>query len=113
MWIDKDIQDKEDELMNAGFLLSALAIISALTTLTVEGIKKILDEKKKEYSSNVLAVIVSFALTIIGSALYMIYNTMPITPQAIVTIICLVFLSFLAATVGYDKIKQLLEQIGK
>ena len=99
--------------MNSGFLISALAIISALTTLTVEGIKKLLDEKQKTYSSNVLAVIVSLVLTIIGSALYLIYFNMVVTPQIIVIIICLVFLSFLSATVGYDKIKQLLEQLKK
>jgi len=98
--------------MNAGFLLSTLALISALTTLTVEGLKKLLDEKHIQYSSNVLAVIVSFAITIIGSLLYMIYYGLSVTPQAIVLIICLVFLSFLTATVGYDKIKQLIEQIG-
>lgn len=99
--------------MNSGLLLSALAVISALTTLTVEGIKKILDEKQKTYSSNILAVIVAFTLTFIGSVLYMIYFSIPISPQAIVVIICLVFLSFLVATVGYDKVKQLLEQIAK
>ena len=31
--------------MNNGFLLSALALISVLTSLTVEAIKKILNEK--------------------------------------------------------------------
>ena len=99
--------------MNSGLLLSALAGISALTTLTVEGIKKILDEKQVTYSSNILAVIVAFALTVIGSVLYMIYFSVPVSPQAIVVIICLVFLSFLTATVGYDKVKQIFEQLSK
>lgn len=99
--------------MNSGLLLGALAIISALTTLTVEGIKKLLDEKGKTYSSNVLAVIVSLVITLIGSILYIIYFAIPVTAQVIVVIICLVFLSFLTATVGYDKIKQLFEQLSK
>ena len=97
--------------MSNGFLLSALALISALTTLTVEGIKKLLDEKGKKYSSNILAVIVSLMLTLISSVLYIVYFSIAVTPQVIVLIICLVFLSFLVATVGYDKIKQLLEQL--
>lgn len=97
--------------MNNGFLLSVLALISALTTLTVEGIKKLLDEKGKKYSSNILAVIVSLTLTLISSVLYIVYFSIAVTPQVIVLIICLVFLSFLVATVGYDKIKQLLEQL--
>lgn len=99
--------------MNNGFLLGAVALISGLTTLTVEGLKKLLDEKGKEYSSNMLAVVVAFVLTVIGSVLYIIYFSIPVTPQVVVIIICLVFLSFLAATIGYDKIKQLLSQMKK
>ena len=98
--------------MNSGFLISVLAIISVLTSLSVEGIKKILDEQGKQYSSNILAIEVSTGITLIGSVMYIIYKSVPITPQIIVTIIALVFLSFLCATVGYDKIKQLLQQIG-
>lgn len=98
--------------MNSGFLISVLAIISVLTSLSVEGIKKILDEQGKQYSSNILAIEVSTGITMIGSVMYIIYKSVPITPQVVVTIIALVFLSFLCATVGYDKIKQLLQQIG-
>ena len=99
--------------MSSGFLLSVLAGISALTTLTVEGIKKILDEKQVHYSSNSLAIIVSFVLTFVGSVLYIIYFNVPVTAQIVVIVICLIFLSFLIATVGYDKVKQLIEQISK
>ena len=98
--------------MNSGFLMSALAAISVLTSLFVEGIKKLLDERQKKYSANVLAVIVAFSVTVIGSFLYIVWNSVVITPQVIVTIIALIFLSFLIATVGYDKVKQLIQQIG-
>lgn len=99
--------------MNSGFLLSVLAGISALTTLTVEAIKKILDEQGKPYSSNMLAVCTSFAITVLGSIMYLLYYSIPFTVQVAVVLVCLVFLSFLIATVGYDKVKQLLEQVGK
>ena len=98
--------------MNSQFLLSALAIISVLTTLTVEGIKKILDEKKKEYSSNLLAVIVSAILTFAMSIGYVLYFGIPWTIQVVITMIALIFLSFLVSTTNYDKIIQLLKQIG-
>lgn len=97
--------------MNNGVLLSVLALISALTTLTVEGIKKLLDEKHIAYSANVLAVVVAFCLTLIGSILYVVYFNIAITAQVVVVIVCLIFLSFLTSTVGYDKIKQLIEQL--
>ena len=35
--------------MKTGFLIAALAVASALTSLTVEGIKKLLDEQGKAY----------------------------------------------------------------
>ena len=99
--------------MNNGFLLSALALISALTSLTVEAIKKILNEKKVEYSSNLLAVIVSTILTVALCVGYTLYFGEPFTIQKVIVMIALVFLSFLSATVGFDKIKQLFEQMGR
>jgi len=99
------------ENMKSQFLLSALAVISVLTTLTVEGIKKILDERHKEYSSNLLAVIVSAVITFVGSVGYVLYNGIPWTIQTVIVMLVLIFLSFLSATVSYDKVKQLLEQM--
>jgi Na+-transporting NADH:ubiquinone oxidoreductase subunit NqrE len=95
--------------MNNGFLISALAIISALTTLTVEGLKKLIGEKIKSY--NLLAVIVAVVLTIALSAGYLIYTATAITPQIIIEVLALVFLAFLSATTSFDKVKQLIEQL--
>ena len=99
--------------MNNGFLPSALALISVLTSLTVEAIKKILNEKKVEYSSNLLAVIVSTILTVALCVGYTLYFGEPFTIQKVIIMIALVFLSFLSATVSFDKVKQALQQIGK
>lgn len=99
--------------MNNGFLLSALALISVLTSLTVEAIKKILNEKKVEYSSNLLAVIVSTILTVALCVGYALYFGEPFTIQKVIIMIALTFLSFLSATVSFDKVKQALQQIGK
>lgn len=93
----------------SGLLISALAVISALTSLTVEAIKKI---SKKELDGNILAVVSALIITIIGSVLYIVYNSLSVTPQVIVIVIALAYLSFLSASCGYDKIKRLLEQIG-
>ncbi len=95
--------------MSSGFIISALAIISGLTSLTVEAIKKILGDRK--YSSNLLAAIVAVILTVAVSAGYLVYFSIPLTPQIVVIIIALVFLAFLASTVGYDKVVQLFKQI--
>jgi len=97
--------------MDFEYLFVALGIISVITSLGVEGVKKILDEKQVKYSSNILAVIVSVVITVAASICYVIYMNISITPQVIVEIIVLAFLSFLMATVGYDKITQMISQL--
>lgn len=98
--------------MDDGFLLSVLAIISVLTSLTVEALKKIFNEKEITYSSNLLAVIVSTILTVAMCVGYTLYFGQAFTIQRVIIMVALVFLSFLSATVGFDKIKQLFEQLG-
>lgn len=97
--------------MSITFLTTALLIVSLVTNLTVEGIKKLLDESGKQYSSNLLAVIVSVVLACAVSAGYMILNGVPFDAKIGVQIIALIYLSFLVATNGYDKIIQMLIQI--
>ena len=99
--------------MNTGTILTALALVSALTTLTVEGIKKILDENKVEYKSNMLAGIVAIVLSCGAVMADMLYFGKSFTVQTAVTLVCFAFLSWLCSMVGFDKIKQLLEQMGK
>lgn len=90
--------------MDIAFLISALAVISATVVLTVEAIKKIMDSIKKQYNSTVLAVIVSFVISVACSIGYIVYNSIQINAQVIVIIVAVIFLSFLCATVGYDKV---------
>ena len=99
--------------MSGEFLLKALALISGLTTLTVEAIKKLLNDKQVQYSSNLLAAIVAVILTLCVSVAYVLYFAVPLSIQVIISVIALIYLSFLCATIGFDKIKQLIEQIGR
>ena len=97
--------------MDWSFLFIALGAISVVTSLTVEGVKKIFDERQIKYSANILAVIVSITLTIVGSICYVIYTETPITAQVIIEMIVLAFLSFLMATTSYDKLIQAIKQL--
>lgn len=98
--------------MSSGLLITALTLISVLTSLTVEALKKILDEKEINYSSNLLAMIVSIVLTLAICIGYVLYWGVPVTIQNVVVMVALVFLSFLSSTVGFDKVKQMLDQLG-
>ena len=99
--------------MNSSFLMIALVAISVFTSLTVEGVKKILDEMGKKYSANILAAIVAVVLTVAASAGYIVYTGTVLTPRVGVEVVALTFLAFLVATVGYDKVVQAIWQLKK
>lgn len=58
-----------------------------------------------------LAVIVSAILSVAVTVGYLVYTATPFTPQIAVLGIALIFLSFLCATNGYDKIKEIINQV--
>ena len=91
-------------------LLTALAFVSALSTLTTEGIKKILIENKIEYRPNLLAGLVAVILSCGSVLAYMLYYGQPFTVQMGVVLVTFSFLSWLVSMTSYDKVKQLLEQ---
>ena len=94
--------------MPISFLTTALMIVAVITNLTVEGIKKLLNETSIKYSSNVLAaVIIAGAVCVI----YLIMNDTVFTLKIGVEIVVLMYLGFLISTVGYDKVIQMLKQI--
>lgn len=101
--------------MPISFLTTALLIVSVITNLTVEGIKKLLDGTKVKYSSNVLAAILSVLIACAVSVIYLIMTdtvfTMKIGVEIVVLIVVLMYLGFLISTVGYDKVIQMLKQI--
>lgn len=90
--------------MDKTVIVSALAGLSVLTTLTVEGIKKILNSKEIKYNADVLAAVTAVILTVVVSIGYIIIKSIAVTPQTIVTVIAMAFLSFLCSTVGFDKV---------
>lgn len=97
--------------MDLTFFMGAILAVSLITSLTVEAIKKLLDETTVNYSSNVLAAIVAVLIAVAVSVMYMIMQDITFSAKIVVQIIALTYLSFLCATVGYDKVKQMIEQI--
>lgn len=97
--------------MTISFMTSALIAVSLLTNLTVEGIKKLLDESNVKYSSNVLAAIFSTILSGAVCAVYLIMNDVAFSVKIGVEIAVIMYLGFLISTVGYDKVVQMLKQL--
>lgn len=94
------------------FLLG-LMLISVLTGLATEAVKAVLTEYGKTYRANTLAGVISVILSLgIGSA-YIVLNNTQFTVQMLVCLIALIFMSWLCAMVGYDKVIQAISQFKK
>lgn len=97
--------------MSIEFLCFALIAVAILTNLTVQGIKIVLDKKNANYSANVMAAIVSVVISAAVSAGYLIWTETAINGKIAVELIALMYLSFLVATNGYDKVIQAIKQL--
>ena len=96
--------------MTLEIMCSLLVAISLLTNVCTEAVK-LWNLNIKYY--NLIAAIFSLINTILVSYGYFIYSGMTFEFKLIHYVIVLAYLSFLASTVGYDKIIQLLRQLGK
>lgn len=91
-------------MMNFETFLVGLMVVSTLTSLVTEAIKNILKEHNKTYHANTLAGIVSAVLSIGVGVGFVFFTEASFTAQMIICIIALVFMSWLCAMVGYDKV---------
>lgn len=97
--------------MDISFLTTSLLIVTIITNLTVEGIKKTLKGTKIKVSSDILAAIISILAACAISVIHLIMTDTVFTMKIGVEIIVLMYLGFLVSTVGYDKVFQMLKQI--
>lgn len=96
--------------MTFEIFLLGLLVVSVLTGLFTEAIKKWLQERDKKYYPNALAGYVAVGLSIAIGAAYIIVTGAAINAQMAVYLIALVLLSWLCAMVGYDKVIQAISQ---
>ncbi|MCD8150619.1 MAG: aminopeptidase [Clostridiales bacterium] len=99
--------------MSIEMVLFALLIVSTLVGLATEALKKVLDEYGCSYHSNTLAGAVSLVLSVVVGVAYMIITDTAFNAHMAVYLIALVFLSWLSAMLGYDKVIQTISQIRK
>ena len=88
-------------------LLSAFSVLSGLVT---EGIKKLINDKAN-MSYNIIALVVSLVIGGVGCAIYYQLNTIPFDINNVIYMILMGLASGLCSMVGYDKLKQCIEQI--
>lgn len=87
-----------------------LLITSTLTALVTEAVKNVLTEYNKTYRANTLAGIVAVILSAAICIGYVIISGCGFTSQIMVCLVAQMFMSWLCAMVGYDKVVQAISQ---
>lgn len=91
------------------FMLGLL-VTSVLTGLVTEAIKKVLAEHDVSYRANTLAGLVALMLSAAICIGYVVMTGIAFTSQIVVCFVAQVFMSWLCAMVGYDKVVQAISQ---
>ena len=94
------------------FLLG-LMIVSTLTALLTEALKKVFQEMKVSYYPNALAGYSTVSISIAVGVAYIVLTNARLNAEMIVYLVALIFLSWLSAMVGYDKVIQAIAQFRK
>lgn len=98
--------------MTVTVFLIVLTVCAAATSLLTEGIKKLLDGIGKTYASNILVLAVSVIVGCGATALYYVNYGVPFTALNSVYLALMGVANWLGATLGYDKVRQTIAQIG-
>lgn len=98
--------------MTVTAFLIILAACAAITSLLTEGIKKFLDEQMVTYASNVLVLIIAVIVGCGATALYYVNYQIPFNALNSVYLALMGVANWLGATLGYDKVRQTIAQIG-
>ena len=88
-------------------------IESIIASLFTEAIKKAMENAKKDYSANVIALVVAFVIGVGVTCGYMVFNGIPFTVQSVIIVVAMTGCVWMGAMLGYDKVKQALDQITK
>lgn len=101
---EKNIIQGDNNMITFDIFLIGLLCVSTLTGLVTEALKSIFKELDAKYHTNITTGIVAAILSTAISIGYVIMCSMTFTAQIIVCIVALVFMSWLCAMVGYDKV---------
>lgn len=93
-------------MISLDVFLLGLMIISTLSSLSTEAVKKILVSHNIKYHADCLTGIVAAILSAALGVGYVILTSSAFNAQIIVCIVALIFMSWLCAMVGYDKVME-------
>ena len=97
--------------MTTTIFLALLTTFATATAFLTQTLKKILDEYKIQYASNIVVLIVAIVVGIIGTSGYYVANAITFDYMNIAYIFLMGIANWLGAMFGYDKVKQAIEQL--
>lgn len=97
--------------MDITIFLTLLFSLTAVSGVVTEAIKKLTKDKENR-PTNLIALVVGIVVGIGGVHVWAFFGNTGFTSTIIVCSILMGIASALTSMVGYDKIKQLIEQIG-
>lgn len=104
------LQRKRDvDSMNMTTFLILLSAFSVISSLITEGIKNMASDRAN-LSYNLITLIAALLVGSCGTAVYFQLNAIPFTTDNIICLLLTCFASGLTAMVGFDKVKQAIEQ---
>ena len=97
-------------LVTLAFFLIALGVSSTFTSLAVQALKKAFGKNWEKMPTNIVATVVSLIIAVGLSFGYAILKDIVIDKYFIVWLVAYTGCTWLCAMLGYDKIKQAIEQ---
>ena len=95
--------------MTVEIFLTLLVFFSTATSLATEAFKKLIGNK---IPYNILVLIIAMIVGCVGVYIYYILNNIELNSINIIYFVLMGIANWIGAMVGYDKIKQLINQMG-
>lgn len=95
--------------MTVEIFLTLLVFFSTATSLATEAFKKLVGNK---IPYNILVLIIAMIVGCVGVYVYYILNNIEINSINVIYLVLMGIANWIGAMVGYDKIKQLINQMG-
>ena len=96
--------------MTIQVFLILLAIFAVCTSLLTEAMKNFCNEQGKDYASNIMVLVAAAIVGGLGTVVYYIATSIVWTPMNIICIPLMIIANWVGSMVGYDKVKQAIEQ---
>lgn len=97
--------------MTLALFVTLVSIFAVAVSLITEAVKKFLQDAKKNYSANIVVLILSVIVGVGGTALVYLFMGIPYTAPNIVCMVLMAVAVWVDSMVGYDKVIQMIEQL--